>query len=131
MASPFDYINSVTTNKKNMMRDSENDTLAEKGYNAWIVAKGLSYFPDPIFHANLVNTNYHLENRPQYEFLLNSIRPGKRFAKWFKNEGDDDLDTVCAYYVCNKNVGREYLSLLSPEQIMFIKKQQETGGTKK
>jgi hypothetical protein len=131
MSNPFDYINSITTNKKNMMRDSENDTLAEKQYNAWIVNKGLSYFQDTILHANLMNINYHLENRPAYEFLLNSIRPGKRYAKWVKDEGDGDLDTVCAYYSCNKNVGREYLSLLSPEHIMFMKKQQETGGIKK
>jgi hypothetical protein len=131
MSNPFDYINSITTNKKNMMRDSENDTLSEKQYNAWMVNKGLSYFQDTILHANLMNMNYHLDNRPQYEFLLNSIRSTKRYAKWIKDEGDEDLDTVCAYYACNKNVGREYLSLLSSDQIKAIKKQQETGGNKK
>jgi hypothetical protein len=137
MSDPFDpfvYINIINTNKKNLMRDSENDTLSEKQYSAWKVNKGLSYFRDTILHANLMNMNYHLDNRPQYEFLLNSIRPGKRFARWVKkvkDEGDDDLDTVCAYYSCNKSVGREYLSLLSPEHIMFMKKQQETGGIKK
>lgn len=131
MSNPFDYINSVSTNKKNMMRDSENDVLSEKQYNAWIVNKGLSYFSDTILHANLMNMNHHLDNRPQYEFLLNSIRPSKRFAKWVKDEGDEDLDTVCSFYDCNKNVGREYLSLLSSDQIKAMKKQQETGGTKK
>ena len=131
MTNPFDYINSITTNKKNMMRGSENDTLAEKQYNAWIVNKGLSYFPDTILHANLMNMNHHLGNRPQYEFLLNSIRPSKRYAKWVKDEGDEDLDTVCSFYACNKNVGREYLSLLSSDQIKAMKKQQETGGIKR
>jgi hypothetical protein len=131
MTNPFDYIASISTNKKNMMRDSENDTLAEKQYNAWIVNKGLSYFQDTVLHANLMNINHHLGNRPQYEFLLNSIRPSKRYAKWVKDEGDEDLDAICSAYACNKTVGREYLSLLSSEQISAIKKQQEIGGTKK
>jgi hypothetical protein len=132
MTTPFDYIASITTNKKNMMCDSENDTLAEKQYNAWIVNKGLSYFQDTVLHANLMNINHHLDNRPQYEFLLNSIRPSKRFAKWVKKDkGDEDLDAICAAYACNKTVGREYLSLLSSKQISAIKKQQEIGGTKK
>jgi hypothetical protein len=132
MTTPFDYIASITTNKKNMMHDSENDTLAEKQYNAWIVNKGLSYFQDTVLHANLMNINHHLDNRPQYLFLLNSIRPSKRYAKWVKKDkGDEDLDAICSAYACNKNVGREYLSLLSSEQISAIKKQQEIGGTKK
>lgn len=130
MTNPFDYVNSINSSKKtNLMRGSENDTLAEKGYNAWVVNKALSYFPDTILHANLINQYHHLDNRPQYEFLLNSIRPNKRFAKWVKNASDEDLEIVCAYYQCNRNLGRDYLSLLSSEQIQIMKQQLETGGT--
>ena len=49
MSNPFDYINSVSTNKKNMMRDSENDVLSEKQYNAWIVNKACLTFRTPFF----------------------------------------------------------------------------------
>lgn len=128
MSNPFDYVNSITQNKKNMMRDSENDALAEKGYNAYMVNKALSYYPDTILHANLANQYHQLDNRPQYEFLLNSIRPKKRWAKWVKDDGDDKLDIVCEYYKCNRTVGREYLSILSTVQLDFMKKQLETGG---
>ncbi len=130
MSNPFDYINSINQNKKNLMRDSENDVLAEKGYNPWIATNALSYFPDTLLHANLVNMYHQLDNRPQYEFLLNSIRPKKRFAKWVKNTGDRDLELVCAYYGCNRNVGRDYLSLLTSDQLKIMEKQQETGGIK-
>ena len=41
MSNPFDYINSINQNKKNLMRDSENDTLAERGYNPWITSNAL------------------------------------------------------------------------------------------
>ena len=130
MANPFDYVNSINQNKKNMMRGSENDALSEKGYSAYMVNNALSYFPDTILHANLMNQQFHLDNRPQYEFLLNSIRPKKRFAKWVKDAGDKDLDMVCAYYECNRNVGRDYLSLLSSEQLHIMEQQLETGGIK-
>ena len=130
MANPFDYVNSINQNKKNMMRGSENDALSEKGYSAYMVNNALSYFPDTILHANLMNQQFHLDNRPQYEFLLNSIRPKKRFAKWVKDAGDKDLDMVCAYYECNRNVGRDYLSLLSSEQLNIMEQQLETGGIK-
>ena len=127
---PFDYVNSISKTKKNMMQDTENDALAEKTYVPYIVNKALSYFPDTILHANLMNQNYHLNNRAQYTFLLNSIRPKKRFAKWVQDASNEDLNTVCAYYDCNTTRGQEYLSLLSSEQIEMIKKELETGGIK-
>ena len=130
MTSPFDYVKTINSTKTNMMRESENDTLAEKGYNAWVVNNALSYFPDTVLHANLMNMHHDLDNRPQYEFLLNSIRPKKRFAKWVKNADDKDLDTVCAYYECNRNIGKDYLSLLSSDQIKIMEQQLETGGIK-
>jgi hypothetical protein len=64
MTSPFDYVNSITTTKSNMMRDSENDVLSEKSYEPWIVNKALSYFPDTILHSNLMNQYHHLDKRP-------------------------------------------------------------------
>lgn len=128
MTNPFDYVNSINHAKKNMMRDSENDALAEKGYEPWLINNALSYFPDTILHANYMNMYSHLDKRPQYEFLINSIRPRKRFEKWVKNNTDEDLLFVCEYYNCNKVVGREYLSLLSSEQLKTMKEQKEKGG---
>jgi len=129
MTSPFDYVNSITHKKNNMMRESENDTLAEKDYNPWIVNKALSYFPDTVLHANLLNMYHHLENRPQYEFLLNSVRSKKRFSKWAKTDEDSDIDVICEYYKCNKLVAREYLNLLTVENLQYIKEKCSKGGT--
>lgn len=131
MTKPFEYVNSITYGKNNMMRDSENDTLAEKAYEAWLTNKALSYFPDTILHANMMNCNYHLPNRAQYEFLINSIRRKKRFEKWSKKTDDENLNLVCEVYGCNVTVGKQYLSLLSDEQLNEIKKEKSTGGLKK
>lgn len=128
MSNPFDYVNSINQNKKNMMRDTENDALAENQYEPWLTNTALSYFPDTILHANLMNHYHQLDKRPQYEFLINSIRPRKRFEKWVKSDTSEDLLFVCEYYNCNKNVGREYLSLLTSEQLQLMKEQKEKGG---
>lgn len=130
MTNPFDYVNSITLGKNNMMRDTENDVLAEKEYNPWIVNKALSYFPDTVLMANDMNMYHGLDKRPQYEYLLNMIRRNKRWAKWVKDEGSEDLDLVIKAYNCNPTVAREYLKLLTKEQLDAIRASMAIGGSK-
>lgn len=129
MTSPFDYVNSISTNKTNMMRETENDTLAEKDYNPWIVNKALSYFPDTILLANDMNINHTLDKRPQYEYLLNATRQGKRWAKWVKEDKSGDVNTVMLAYNCSSTVAREYLTILTKAQLDQIRQSLQTGGS--
>jgi hypothetical protein len=128
--NPFDYINDASHTKKNLMRGSENDTLAEKDYNPWLTNIAFSQHPDTILHANLMNMYHHLDHRPQYEYFINSLRSKKRFGKWSKKKSNEDLDMICELYGVNRNVGKEYLALLTREQLDMIKQEQETGGIK-
>jgi hypothetical protein len=128
LANPFDYVNTINTTKKNMMRGSENDELAEKGYNAWVVNNALSYFPDTILHANLMNINHHLSARPQYEFFLNSTRSKKRFAKWAKEEVNDDLELVMKYFGYSRSNAKDIMPLLSTDNINEIRDSYKEGG---
>lgn len=130
MTSPFDYVNSITVGKNNMMRDTENDVLAEKEYNPWIVNKALSYFPDTVLMANDTNMYYTLEKRAQYEYLLNIVRRNKRWAKWVKDEENPNLELVMKAYNCNSKVAREYLKLLTKSQLNEIKASMNVGGSK-
>lgn len=123
--SPFDFINSVTHNKKNLLKDSENNELAEKLYKPYLVNKGLSYFQDTIMFSNEINRLPLLENKLQYEFYLNSIRPLKRYAKWVKKVDSDDFEAVQEYYQLNNDKTIEALSLLSSDQISLIKLKQQ------
>ena len=127
---PFDYVYAINTSKKNLMRDTENDTLAESGYEPWLTNNALSYFPDTILYANVMNMYGNLDKRPQFEYLLNSIRPKKRFSKWVKNTNNEDLVAIRNYYNCNLILAREYMSLLSKKQIDIIRETQEQGGWK-
>lgn len=128
--NPFDYVNNILYAKKeNMMRNTENDKLAEKGYVPWQTNLALTLYPDTILNANLMNQYHHLNNRAQYEFYKYAVRPTKRNrVPWVKAVDDEVLDMICEAYECNRNVARDYLPLLSNEQLKAIKEQQEKGG---
>ena len=117
MSNPFDYLNSINSTKKNMMRGSENDELAEKQYNAFMVNRGLSYFQDTIALANEMNLRSDLDNKMQYEFLLNLVRQRKRFSKWHKKDENKNIDLIAEYYNCSQRKAVEILSVLTEEQI--------------
>jgi len=118
---PFDFVNSINHKKNNMMRDTENDELAESSYVPFLTNRSLSYFPDTLFYANQMNILHTTDNKLQYEYLLNSIRPKRRFAKWVKPEDNDDLEMVKMYYGYSNKKAQQVLSILSSEQKQQIK----------
>jgi hypothetical protein len=124
MANPFDYITSISQTKTDMMEDEQ----GEKDYSAWMVNRGLSYFPDTILYANEMNQMAHLANKLQYTYLINTIRPRKRFSKWVKKKEDSDLDAVMRCYGYNIDKAKSALSILSPDQVKKIKEKLDEGG---
>lgn len=124
---PFDYVNSINFTKKNLMRGSENDELAEKGYAPYLTNKSLSYFTDTLLYANEMNKLHFLDNKLQYEFFLNSIRKKKRFAKWAKADKNDDLVMISEYYQISLSKAKEAIRLLSHEQLSTIRNKMEQG----
>ena len=130
--NPFDYVNSILLDKKIKMRGTENDQLMEAGFNPWLTNNALSYHEDTILIANIVNQYHQLPKRAQYELLMATVRPKRRqFKKWAKTVEDSDLALICEVYNCNKQVGQQYLSILSPEQVAIIGESRSTGGTTK
>jgi hypothetical protein len=128
MSNPFDYINAINTSKKNLMRGTDNDKLAEKGYDAFLTNRALSYHNDTIGLANEMNTRHYLDKKPQFDFFINTVRPKKRFAKWVKKEKDSDLAAVKEYYGYNDIKARQTLTILSDHQIAEIKTRIDKGG---
>lgn len=112
------------------MKGTENDKLAEKTYSPWVVNKALSYFPDTIHAANMMNCNHQIDHKLQYSFLINIVRPSKRFSKWVKKEKDDDLDAVAEFYGFNRKKAKTALKILTPDQIKTIKKKLDKGEGK-
>jgi hypothetical protein len=126
--NPFDYINSINTTKKNLMVGTENDQLAEKGYDPFLTNRALSYHNDTIGFANEMNTRHYLDKKPQFDFLLNIVRPKKRFAKWAKKHKDSDVDVIKEYYGYSDIKARQVLSILTDENIAEIREKVDKGG---
>jgi hypothetical protein len=126
--SPFDFVTAINTTKKNLIKEEPD---LEKEYNPFLTNKSLSYFTDTIMDANLMNVHHGLDKKLQFDYLINTIRPGKRFSKWAKKVENNDREIVKTYYGYNDRNAEVALSLLSTDQLKIIKSKLETGGVKK
>jgi len=124
--SPFDFLNEINYGKKNIMIDD----ITEKQYNSFMVNRGLSYFKDTVVIANEMNINHHLDNRLQFDFLINIIRRKRRFSKWNKPQIVDDLGVIREYYGYSNKQAKAVHNLLSSEQIGELRKKVYKGGKK-
>ena len=110
------------------MRDSENDELAERGYEPWLTNNALSYFPDTILYANEMNIHNTADKKLQFDYLLNSVRPRKRFTPWHKKTVHNDFDIVKEYYGYNNKKTEEALTILSDSDLDIIRSKLNKGG---
>jgi hypothetical protein len=122
--SPFDFINAITFNKTELMVDD----WSEKQYVSYIVNKGLSYGADTVIPANEMNSRPHIDKKLQFQFLINSIRPRKRFNKWIKAEKIESIEVVKTHYGYSTEKARQALSILNQSQIDYLKQKLEKGG---
>jgi len=120
---PFDYLNAINFTKENLDID-------EKAYSPWVINRGLSYFEDTVFHSNMMNRLHMLDKKAQFLFLLNSIRPRKRFSKWFKSELEENIEVISEFYGYSHDKARQVSHLFSLDQLNIMKKQLEKGGLK-
>ena len=125
--SPFDYLKAINETKEDVMLTPED----ERKYSPFIVNRGLSFFMDTIFQSNEVNRNHHLDSRLQFDYLLNSIRQKKRYSKWLKPEKLNDLEVVKEYYGFSNGKAKDALSVLTKDQLAFIKDKLNQGGAEK
>jgi hypothetical protein len=125
--NPFEYINAINYTKKDIMVDD----IAEKEYNAFLVNRTLSYFPDTILYANEMNTKHHIDSRLQFDFFINIIKKRKRFSKWAKPIEIENLQLIKEYYGYSNEKAKSALSLMSNEQIDKLKQRINKGGKRK
>ena len=118
-----DWLNSINMTKKDLFDD---DPSAK--YPAYIVNRCMSGHLDTVLFANEMNMKPNLDLKMQYSFLLNSVRKRKRFSPWLRKDEIRDLDLVKRYYDYSNEKAKQALSILTKEQLSFIKSKFETGG---
>ena len=121
-----DYLNAINYTKEPLM-DSEDEDW-EKKYPSYIVNKCLFQFPDTILLVNEMNRLHHLDKKLQFDFLLNSLRPRKRYTPWMKAKKLENLEYVKEYYGYSNEIARAALELLDEKQISAIKEKLYKGG---
>ena len=121
-----EYLNAINHSKKKLM--DTDDEMWEKKYPAFIVNKCLAAFPDTLMLVNEMNMRGHLDRKLQFDFLLNSIRPRKRFAKWLKASKIKDIEYVKDYFNYNTAKARTALEILTKSELDYIKKKMSKGG---
>ena len=127
--NPFDYLNAILQNKKQLIVDD----ITEKGYEPFLINRGLSQHKDCILYANEMNRRHFLDKKLQNDFLLNTVRSQKRpFAKWAKkSEKSGDIECVKQIFNYSNSKASEALRILTKEQIQKLKEQTDTGGLRK
>ena len=119
--NPFEIIKSISSTKKDVLEN-------EKDYNAFMVNRGLSYFPDTVLYANEMNQYHHLDNRLQFDFLINIVRKRNRFSKWNKSIESENINAIKKYFGYSNEKARDVLPLLSNENLNTIKRKIFHGG---
>jgi hypothetical protein len=122
--SPFEFIKSISSSKKDIMEN-------EKDYNAFMINRGLSYFPDTVIYANEMNKFHHLDSRLQYLFLINIIRKRNRFSKWNKSIESENISAIKKYYNYSNEKARDVLPLLSTNNLNIIRGRINHGGVQR
>jgi len=120
-----DWMKSINQTKNNIM---EEDPLTENSYPPYIVNKCLANHLDSVMYANEMNKYPKLDKIIQYEFLINSLKPRKRFTPWVKKQTLDNLDLVKEYYGYSHDKALTALQILTNEELDSIRTSMNKGG---
>jgi|SaaInl4_135m_RNA_FD_contig_21_1893168_length_942_multi_5_in_0_out_0_2 hypothetical protein len=128
--SPF-YIMNAIDQGRDIVGESDDPDEILADYNPYITNRSYMRYMDTVLLANELNFRPMMPADMQYAFLINTIRPSKRFEKWLKADEIENIELVKAYYGYNNERAREALNILSAEDIDRIKKKMHKGGDMK
>ena len=124
-----DYLNAINYTKEKLM--SGDDEMWEKKYPPYVVNKCLAAHQDCVLLVNELNMRPGMSHKMQFDFLLNSLRPRKRFEPWLRNKVQENLEYVKEYYGYSNEKAKDALNILTEEQIELIKNTLSKGGRKR
>lgn len=118
-----DWLNSINFTKEDLSESIQD-------YSPYIINRCLSGNIDCVMYVNEMNMAHHLDKDMQYLFYLNSLRKKKRFSPWLRKDKVTDLECIKQYYGYSNEKASQALKILTKEQINFIKKRLDIGGSK-
>ena len=123
--NPFEYANDLMKKK-----DYDGDCIRErKDYKPFFINRSLSYHPDLIYNANMMNEYPILEVKAHYDFLHQTVEKKKRpFRSWIKTKKLEDLAVVKEYYKYSNKRALECLDILTEGDIKSLREKLFKGG---
>ena len=123
--NPFEYANDLMKKK-----DYDGDDIRErKDYKPFFINRSLSYYPDLIYNANMMNENPMLEVKAHYDFLHQTVEKKSRKKQyWIKVKKLEDLAVVKEYYKYSNKRALECLDILTEVNINHLREKLFKGG---
>lgn len=110
-----DFLNDISYGKKFIL--NENNASA---YQPYVINNMFSRYPDSIFHAHEMNMLPNLSKSAHYTYLMNALRPRKRFSQMKKPRKHMYFNEIQDYYGYSDEKTEEVLRILTDEQIEYI-----------
>ena len=130
----FDWINQMLVTKKHWDEFTEDE---QKKFSPFIINRWLSMDKDfieivNIFQKYAIGT---LESREVYKWYCDVLPKGKRFNKYIKGKGNKKFDKelveiMSKHFECSRLQTKEYLELISREELKSILEMYGTDKTK-
>ena len=117
----FDHIKNITTTK--------GPYLGDEGWNNWMINRYLSMDPEYCEVVNIVQKNtWQMKGEYLYNLYKDLIPQQYKYLKYIKatNKKDykiEEVEAVQAYFEISKKEAKEYINLLSKEEINAIQSQ--------
>ena len=121
-----EYLKAVNQTKEPLMDGDDEEW--ERKYPPFIVNKCVAPFADTIMLVNEINQLPNVDKKMQFDFLLNSLRPRKRFTPWLKATKLENLEYVKEFYGYSNAKAKSALTILTSEQVKEIKTSLNKGG---
>ena len=116
----FDWLNEITYNKRlwsNFTNEDKNE------FNVYMIHKFISMNPDYIDVVNLIQQYPNCPKENIYNYYRDLLPKKKTFFKYIKTNikfEKETVDKIAEYYKCSTREAKEYINILTNNQIKDI-----------
>jgi hypothetical protein len=118
MATLFDHIKNITTNK--------GPYLGDEGWNNWMINRFLSMDPDYCEVVNIVQKNtWQMKGENLYNLYKDLIPKQYKYLKYIKaskkiDYKPEEVEAVQVYFEVSKKEAKEYINMLPKDELEII-----------
>lgn len=116
----FDWLNEITYNKRSWNSFTDED---KSEFNLFMINRFLSMNPDNIDVINLIQRYPTCSNKVVYKYYCDLLPKKKSFFKYIKSSikwEKETVDKISEYYKCSTREAKEYIGILTDNQIKDI-----------